>query len=197
VERLLSLADRVFMRGARWSIIGLYAVAFVVLNIIILSAVQRFEAVSAGLPILEVPSFAPPAELGETARAYPPEAAHMYRTIIQPLDILFPLFAGLFFGSTIYLLVTKVAGPGSRWRALSLFGAGMIVTDYLENVAVFVLLRTADAPPPGLEAFLRIAIWIKFPVGIVAVLSVLTLFGVWLVQRVSRSTRFDQNRLER
>jgi hypothetical protein len=197
MQRLPMLADRIFAWAARLPIIVAIGVAFVVLNVIILSAVQSFEAVSAGLPILEVPSFAPASELGEIARAYPPEAAQIYRTVVQPLDVLFPLAAGVFFGSTIYLLAVTVAGRQSPWRALSLLGIGMVLTDYLENIGVFILLRAAENPPPGLEVVLRVVIVVKFAAGIITVICVLALLGILLVQRINRSFGMGRNRLER
>ncbi len=105
MNRLLALADASFEHLARWPLIGLLVLAFALTNVVIFAGISRFEAVAGGLPILELPSVAPPSELGAVARAYPPEAALIYRTVIQPLDLLFPLTAGLLFGSLIYLLV--------------------------------------------------------------------------------------------
>lgn len=186
MNRLLALADVTFGRIARWPIIGLLALAFALTNVVIFGGISRFEAAAGGLPILELPSVASPSELGEVARAYPPEAARIYRTVIQPLDILFPLTAGLLFGSVIYLLATTQFGPGSSWRALSLLGAGAILADYLENIGVFVLLRTADTPPPGVEFLIRAASLVKFGVGIAALVSILALLAGLFARRVVR-----------
>ena len=186
MNRLLAFADATFGRIARWPIVGLLALAFALTNVVIFGGISRFEAAAGGLPILELPSVASPAELGEVARAYPPEAARIYRTVIQPLDILFPLTAGLLFGSMIYLLVATQFGLGSPWRALSLLGAGAILADYLENMGVFVLLRTADSPPLGVELLIRAASLVKFGLGIAAVVSILALLAGLLARRVVR-----------
>jgi hypothetical protein len=98
--------------------------------------------------------------------------------------VFFPLTAGLLFGSLIYLLVAAQFGPGSPWRALSLLGAGACLADYLENIGVFVLLRTAEAPPPGVELLIRAASLVKFGVGIAAVVSILALLVGLLARRV-------------
>ena len=105
-------------------------------------------------------------------------------TVIQPLDVLYPLTAGLLFGSLIYQLVTAQFGPGSHWRALSLLGAAACLADYLENIGVFVLLRRAEAPPPGVELLIRVVSLVKFSVGIAAVVSILVLLASLLARRV-------------
>jgi hypothetical protein len=186
MNRLLGFADATFGRIARWPVIGLLVLAFALINVVIFGAVTRFEAAAGGLPILELPSVAPPSELGVVARAYPPEASQIYRTVIQPLDVLYPLTAGLLFGSLIYLLVTEQFGPGSPWRALSLLGAAACLADYLENIGVFVLLRTAAAPPPGVELLIRAASLVKFCVGIAALISIVALLASLLARRVVR-----------
>ncbi len=186
MNRLPAFADATFGRIARWPIVGLLALAFALTNVMIFGAISRFEAAAGGLPILELPSVAPPSELGAVARAYPPEAAQIYRAVIQPLDVLFPLTAGLLFGSLIYLLIGTQLGPGSPWRTLSLLGAGACLADYLENIGVFVLLRTADTPPPGVEVLIRVASLLKFGVGIAAVVSIVALLAGLLARRVVR-----------
>ncbi|GAB4210279.1 MAG: hypothetical protein OHK0022_43060 [Roseiflexaceae bacterium] len=186
MNRLLALADATFGRLARWPIIGLLVLSFLLINVVMFGAISRFEAAAGGLPILELPSVAPPSELGAVARAYPPEAAQIYRTVIQPLDVLFPLAAGLLFGNLIYLLVAAQLGAGSPWRALSLLGAAACLADYLENIGVFVLLRTAEAPPPGVELLIRVVSLVKFGVGIAAVVSIVALLASLLVRRVVR-----------
>jgi hypothetical protein len=82
MKRLLGFADATFGRIARWPVVGLLVLAFALTNVVIFGAISRFEAAAGGLPILELPSIAPPSELGAVARAYPPEASQIYRTVI-------------------------------------------------------------------------------------------------------------------
>lgn len=180
------VADQVFRRSSGWRGIGAYVLAFMLVNIVILNAVARFETASGGLAILELPSIAPPGELIATAQAYSPEAAAIYRDAIQPLDLLFPLFAGLLFGSVIYALTVALWGLGTPWRALSLTALLLTLFDYLENLGVFVLLRTIDDPLWASALLIRVASLLKFSLGFLPLVAIVVLSALWMIRSFRR-----------
>lgn len=180
------LADRVFRRSSGWRGIGLYFLAFVLVNVVMFNALAQFDAAASGMTLLELPSVAPPGELIATAQAYPPEAAAIYRNAIQPLDLLFPLFAGLLFGSVIYGLSVALWVASTPWRALSLTALLLVLFDYLENLGVFVLLRTTDDPLWASALLIRVASLLKFSLGFLPLVAIVVLSALWLIRSLRR-----------
>ena len=183
MNRLLRIADWMFACTARWWIISLYLFAFIITNVLIMGGVSRFEQVANGQPLLEDPrSYATAGiDLYDIARQYPPEAAQIYKTEIQPLDIIFPLSAGLFFGTLLYKLVLIIK-PNTRWRILGLLGTGLTLSDYCENIGVFTILRTIDTPLPAVMTAVRVASLLKMLVGFGAISCILGAL-VWILVR--------------
>ena len=83
---------------------GVALLLFIAGNAVILPQVTAFEALSGGVAMLEVPTQLGQ-DLREVVRAYPPEAVAHYRTVLLPIDVVYPATAGLFFTSALAVLV--------------------------------------------------------------------------------------------
>lgn len=169
-----------FTRIGRWPYLVGAAVSFVVANLVILGQVRRFEELTGGLALLEVPRMVTQ-DLYVVAAEYPTSAVTLYRTVIQPLDVLYPLTLGLLLVVVLSMLTVRLFPPTSRWRSLPWLGALPTLADWSENVGVFTILRTIDDPIAWVDPLTRLLTAVK---GIVAIGTVLVLAGVLTVSRV-------------
>jgi len=152
-------------------------------NLLILSQVTRFEEATGGMSLLELPTLIPQ-NLYAIAQGYTPAGMQIYQSIIQPLDIVFPLTVGLFFALVLAALTTRLFPVDSRRRYLPLLGPLATLGDWLENLGVFFILRTVNDPIPALALLTKAFIVAKLIVGLLAIFSILILFAMWVSQRL-------------
>jgi hypothetical protein len=180
----MSMTTRVLETLARPGFTAFAFLLFVLGNAVILPQVGRFEALSGGLAVLEVPT-----QLGSDLRgivaSYPEEAVAHYLGVLLPIDVVYPATAGLFFASLLTVLTRRARGEGSAVRRLPWLGVAMVAADWLENAFVFGLL-VADAPSAGLDVAARVAIAGKVAVGSATVLTTLGLAAYTVGWRVTR-----------
>ncbi|MEM9992393.1 MAG: hypothetical protein AAF738_11560 [Bacteroidota bacterium] len=155
-EKLIQLFERL---SVWWY--GIIAfVLYMGVQQVILGYVNRFEELTDGLPMIELPILVN-RSLYEIAVQYPQEAIRMYQTNLQPLDIFLPLTAGLWFAVALAFLTKSIFPSTSNWWLLPLLGVLATFLDWAENIGVFFILRTLDAPITGLDILTRVFILTK------------------------------------
>lgn len=160
-----------FTSIGRWSYAAIALIAWLAFQqFAILPQVQRFEELTGGAPLLEVPS-ALTQDLYAAAAAYPPDAVELYRGVIQPLDVVLPLLLGVALVITLSALTVRLYPEGSRGRLLPLLGVLPTMLDWAENIGVAAILRTLDAPVSWLDPVTRTLSGLKFAAASVILLT--------------------------
>ena len=178
MKQIMKLIERL----AKWPHLLVSFLLFVAGNVAILPQVTRFEEMTNGMSLLEVPTMLSE-DLYAVANAYSPEGLRLYQQVIQPLDIIYPLTAGLFFMVGLVMLTTRLFSADSRWRYLPLIGALATLFDWLENLGVFLILQTLEMPNAIFATMTKLFIVLKFGVSSLSVLLLLGLFLWWVVRR--------------
>lgn len=166
---------------------------FLIVLTVIGTQVGRFEETTNGVPMMEVPEVVS-RDLYTVASSYPEEAVRIYQQVLQPLDILLPITAGLWFAIGLAVLTTRLFPASSKWRYLPLLGVLATLTDWAENLGVFFILRTIDNPVAWLDPLTRSLVVAKFMVGAVSFLLLAGLLIVLLVRRLRQ--RFSDSEPE-
>ncbi|MEL6526565.1 MAG: hypothetical protein AAFQ07_12740 [Chloroflexota bacterium] len=174
-----------FARHSQWWKVGVAFLFFVLMNIIILNQVSTFEALSGGQPLLELPNLAGQ-NLYDIANSYGAEALELYQYRIQPIDIVYPLTAGIFFTLFLSALTTRLFKDASIWRYAPLFGILAVLLDWAENLSVFVILRTLDNPINWLSFLTPALSIVKTIAGVICVVFILGMLGVWAFKKFSK-----------
>ena len=176
-------SQKFFEMIGRWQVILLAIVLFVIGNALILPQVTRFEEISGGLPLIELPNLVGQS-LYTVAQGYSIEAVEFYKTVVQPLDIFYPLTAGLMFASIIAWACKSLFDSDSRWQMLPWIGLLATLFDWLENLGVFIILRSLDGPISLVDGYTQAMIVLKNGVGFMAIGTVLVLLMMKLVRWV-------------
>ena len=166
--------QNMFNMIGRWPAILVTLVLFVVGNGLILPQVTRFEELSGGMSLIELPNLVGQS-LYAIAQGYPSEAVQFYQRVIQPLDLFYPLTAGLMFASIIAWACKSLFDSNSKWQMLPWLGLLATLFDWLENLGVFIILRTLDNPISIIDGITRILIILKNGVGFMAIGTILVL----------------------
>ncbi len=181
-----NISQNLFIMLGRGPVIVISFVLFLIGNGLILPQVTRFEALTDGTSLLELPNLVGQS-LYDIAQTYPIEAIEFYQRVIQPLDIFFPLTAGLLFASVLAWASQSLFTPDSRWQMLPWLGVVATLFDWLENLGVFVILRTLDNPISAIDGYTQLMIVLKNGSGVAAIGTILLLvimkFVRWIRSR--------------
>lgn len=158
---------------------------FIIGNVLIFSQVARFEEATGGMRLLELPTMVSE-DFYAVVNDYGEEGRAIYQWVIQPLDVVYPLTAGFLFAVALAILARALFRADSRWQVVPLLGPLATLTDWLENLGVFLILRTADTPIPILETLAKSLIIVKFAISSLAVLTIVILFLIWMVRWMRR-----------
>ncbi len=186
---MTTLAQK-FEAFAKWPYLLITLFLFIAGNLVILPQVNRFDAVTEGMSLLEVPTLLSE-NLYTVAQQYNEAGLTLYQTVILPLDIFYPLTAGLFFTIALAMLTKQIYPAGSRWRYLPLLGGLAVILDWLENLGVFLILSTLNTPILIFDLLTRLFILIKFVIGSLTVLLIIILFLVYLTQLFFKRRRLQ------
>ncbi|MEM9776132.1 MAG: hypothetical protein AAF902_16260 [Chloroflexota bacterium] len=177
---MFSKSKSLFEMIGRWPAILIAIVLFIIGNSLILPQVTRFEELTGGIGLLELPNLVGQS-LYAIAQTYPADAIELYQRVIQPLDIFYPLTAGLMFASIIAWACKTLFAPDSRWQMLPWVGVLATAFDWLENLGVFIILRTIDSPIAAVDGFTQVMIVLKNGFGFISIAAILVLLIMKLV----------------
>ncbi|MEM7801332.1 MAG: hypothetical protein AAF633_19215 [Chloroflexota bacterium] len=181
---MITRSQPFFKMIGRGPMILIALVLFFIGNGLILPQVARFGELTGGTGLLELPNLVGQS-LYAIAQTYPDDAVELYQRVIQPLDIVYPLTAGLLFASIIAWACQSLFPSDSRWQFLPWLGLLATLFDWLENLGVFIILRTLDNPIPGIDQFTQLMILLKNGVGVIAIGTILVL----LIMKLARWAR--------
>jgi len=174
-------SQNLFIMLGRGPIIIISFVLFLIGNGLILPQVTRFEALTGGTSLLELPNLVGQS-LYSIAQTYPAEAIELYQRVIQPLDIFYPLTAGLLFASVLAWASQSLFPSDSRWQMLPWLGVFATLFDWLENLGVFIILRTLESPITAIDGFTQVMIVLKNGLGGASIGTILVLLIMKLVR---------------
>ena len=164
---------------------------FAILNYLILEQVAKFADLNKDTgknELLEVPTF-----IGEDIYAYANQYTNssikLYKNTIQIYDIFYPVSAGVFFTTLIVILTKQIFPKESKFRLLPFLGVLMIITDWIENIAVRIILETLQNPVEIYATILKMAILVKFSVGILTVITSLTLILIYIFRKFIKKNK--------
>ncbi|MEM8856758.1 MAG: hypothetical protein AAGD96_00460 [Chloroflexota bacterium] len=183
---MFSKSKNFFEMIGRWPAILIAIILFVIGNALILPQVTRFEELTGGTGLIELPNLVGQS-LYAIAQTYPADAIELYQRVIQPLDVFYPLTAGLMFASIIAWTCKSLFDSDSRWQMLPWLGVLATLFDWLENLGVFTILRTLDNPISLVDAFTQTMIFLKNGFGFISIGAIAVLLIMKLVSWVRSS----------
>jgi hypothetical protein len=153
--------------------------------------VAELKSISGGVGILDMEVLYTPeqayaflAAMGEAGRAF--ELTH-----IVPLDLLVPLFYGLFLSTFISWLLHRWLPAESGWHRLNVVPVIGALFDYLENLGIIAMLLAWPMEMYSIAQITMAATLLKFGFSVLAGVVVLGAVAGWipsvLRQRCSRS----------
>lgn len=163
MNSLTKILDRTATRIGLVVLIALYAIVF---GMIIFTMSQLSEATS-GAGIIDFERGYSASRVGEILGSYGPDGFALYGRI-QLLDLINPALYSLIFASILHLMFR---GGKASWVVILPLIAGML--DYLENVTIFLLIRSFPTISDGLvwaSSTLSIAKNIALPAAVLALL---------------------------
>lgn len=110
---------------------------------------DQLESIS-GYRLLDSQFSYKPEEVFSRMQAYGEMGRKLYLFTDFTVDLIYPILYTLLFSILLTLLLRRGFSPESPLRRLQLLPFGMIVFDYLENIAICTLLITFPARPVAL-----------------------------------------------
>jgi hypothetical protein len=151
--------------------------------------VAELKSITGGVGILDMEVFYTPeqayaflAAMGDAGRAF--ELTH-----IIPLDLLVPLFYGLFLSTFISWLLHRWLPEKSRWHRLNVIPVIGALFDYLENLGIIAMLLAWPMEMYSIAQITMAATLLKFGFSILAFVIVLGAIGGWVVTAVQQRNR--------
>jgi|GEM_PF-5629806 len=166
-----------------WWKAGVAVVLFMIATVLIQNEVAAFEELSGGEPLIELPNLAGE-NLYDIATLYSDEALESYQYRVQPLDVIYPLTAGVMFFLTLNAFTTRLFPEDSNWRYVPILGLLATLLDWGENLCVFVILRTLENPIDWLSPLTSGFTMIKTIMGMICIILILGMFILWVYRKV-------------
>ncbi len=148
--------------------------------------VAELQSINGGGGILDMEVFYTPeqaytflAAMGDAGRAF--ELTH-----IIPLDLLVPLFYGLFLSTFISWVLHRWLPEKSRWHRLNVIPVIGALFDYLENLGIVAMLLAWPMEMYSIAQITMASTLLKFGFSILAFVIVLGAIGGWVVTTVQR-----------
>lgn len=149
--------------------------------------VAELKSITGGVGILDMEVFYTPeqaytflAAMGEAGRSF--ELTH-----IIPLDLLVPLFYGLFLSTFISWLLHRWLPEKSRWHRLNVIPVIGALFDYLENLGITAMLLAWPMEMYSIAQITMAATLLKFGFSVLAGMIVLGAIAGWIVTVVQKN----------
>ncbi len=111
------------------------------------------------------------------------EGRGVYRMVVGQLDMIYPVFYGLFLVLLLANVVKKIAPPGSSRVLIALLPLLGVLLDYLENMNTLRLLSDFPAVDDGRVQWGAMMTRMKHIVGMTSVGTIIVLTILLVVQR--------------
>jgi hypothetical protein len=151
--------------------------------------IAELKSITGGVGVLDMELFYTPDQayaflsaMGEAGRSFE-------LTRIIPLDLLVPLFYGLFLSMLISWLLKKWLPVDSRWHRLNVIPVIGALFDYLENLGIIAMLLAWPMEMYSIAQITMAATLLKFGFSILAFVIVLGAIAGWAVTAVQHWNR--------
>ncbi|HEX3002102.1 MAG TPA: hypothetical protein VHN82_07025 [Methanoregula sp.] len=183
-DRIIALSSR---RTLLLSLTGLLVTGFLVNGRPF--GVAELKSMTGGVGILDMEVFYTP-EQAYSFLAAMGEAGRLFElTRIIPLDLLVPLFYGLFLSAFISWLLHLWLPEKSRWHRLNVIPVIGALFDYIENLGIISMLLAWPMEMYSIAQITMAATLLKFGFSILAFVIVLGAIAGWLVTAVQQRSR--------
>lgn len=119
----------------------IFFVLFMTLFIVFRIITPEFEKLTGGLQIPDIAIISNSSNLYSLFQSYG-ESGRSYYNYIQLVDAFYPVFYGLFFLSVIVFYNERLFSKQSPFRYLTLLPYITVISDYSENLTIFIMNRT-------------------------------------------------------
>ncbi|PKG32374.1 hypothetical protein, partial [Methanoregula sp.] len=143
--------------------------------------IEELKSITGGVGILDMEVFYTPeqaytflAAMGDAGRAF--ELTH-----IIPIDLLVPLFYGLFLSTFISWLLHRWLPAASPWHRLNVIPVIGALFDYLENLGIIAMLLAWPLEMYSIAQITMAATLLKFGFSVLAGVVVLCAVAGWIL----------------
>lgn len=128
-------------------IVVILMMVIIPINALLYPLINQEIAKESGLGRVDNLFFFTPNLLFERVQAYGPDGRQAYLFSITAMDFLYPILYALLFSFILTLVLRAGFSPEKPLRGMQLFPFGMLVFNYLENIAIAVILLLYPAQP--------------------------------------------------